>query len=132
MKPSPEKDMSMTTETKLVVCDTEERPHKYSAMLCINARPTPQPALDAGEQLFNRILETGAGERIRMQCGAADLRSVITDVLAATADRRSAAAVPKLTQALNELCDAVESRDSVRTWTAMLNARKVLQGKEQE
>lgn len=33
------------------------------------------------EQLLQQIVETPAGERIRMNCGAADLRSIITDTL---------------------------------------------------
>lgn len=33
------------------------------------------------ERLLQQLVETPAGERIRMKCGAADLRSVITDLL---------------------------------------------------
>lgn len=47
-------------------------------------RPS-QPAEDErvkdADSLLQRLVETPAGERIRMKCGAADLRSVITDLL---------------------------------------------------
>lgn len=33
------------------------------------------------EQILQALIETPAGERIRMKCGAADLRSVIADLL---------------------------------------------------
>lgn len=43
------------------------------------------------ERLLRQVIETPAGERIRMKCGAADLRSVITDLL----DTRAAVTGPR-------------------------------------
>ena len=42
--------------------------------------PEQKQRIDA-DSLLQRLIETPAGERIRMKCGAADLRSVITDLL---------------------------------------------------
>lgn len=54
------------------------------------------------ERLLQQLVETPAGERIRMKCGAADLRSVLTDLLSLIDTRAPVDSQPNWNIAANE------------------------------
>lgn len=64
-----------------VLGDAELTPEQYRDLWKVKHQMnTEQQQLDV-DAILQRLVETPAGERVRMTCGASDLRSVITDAL---------------------------------------------------